>query len=881
MRLFSKKPAKVTPLPPPEGAPTPPGSVAGNTTHSLHSPTASGRPSLTQQFSSTRGAPQELSQADQWVLLPSGDTHQDVIRPQPSFESRSSSLASLPPGASPPNPYHPPPQPQQQTRRPPSTVSHPYEHPPTSSDNLYEPSVMSNQEKQDKPKRGIFASWGHDKEKEREREKHKADIPGAWDLTRIMGFLTATASEDWALVLEVCEQASSEAGAKEAAKALKNEFRFAEPPAMLSAARLWAIMLRNASPAFIAQCGSKKFLEVVEEAIDAERTSPVVRERLIFVVAGAAAQFGDKYPSFRSCWKKFKSREAPLEGIPFDPRDPMFNPPARKLPRPGVVPAHGDPRPQSMTMQQMQQYQALPPQVPVNTHPQNVVPYQTQTQAQAQAQPASHVAEWIQQQQQQPPQAPLNHSPSVRRESKDHHKDRSDHYRDRDRDRDRSDREHRKAQKAYRSRDGRFTISPEEDIARLFQECEIAKGNAHVLCNALAYAKPGDLEKNSSFYKEFYGKCKASEEIIVAQIPWASAGAEKSRHLQQQSLGISTENEGANGVQIHPALPLTMEEELLAALLKANEELTDAFRIYDQLQMLAIAEREEREVQERSRSDTRMDRRQLQYLSPDGLLLNQTSGGGSGQSRSPSPSPRTNHPLPMPPSSPQVNAGNVISAYQQFNGSQNALAPPQQQSHHLHGPRQPRSRSPSPDGRFSSNGNSRAVDTLRKGMNKLGLGNGTVRLDTSTVSLNGSHLNVSGEDDEIKTPVQPSLKALGKRRADPPQEEPNFEQDDFFRNQPGIPLLRRDDTPSDSDSLDEEGNPKRPRVVYAYDAAAEREKEMVLELKRHRNGVQDDGSVDAHTSPVHGNLEESDDTSDGEDNFAVVTTRKEQPVSAV
>ena len=41
-----------------------------------------------------------------------------------------------------------------------------------------------------------------------------------------IGFLIATASDDWALTLELCECASSsESAAKEAAKALKQEFK--------------------------------------------------------------------------------------------------------------------------------------------------------------------------------------------------------------------------------------------------------------------------------------------------------------------------------------------------------------------------------------------------------------------------------------------------------------------------------------------------------------------------------------------------------------------------------------------------------------------------------------------------------------------------------
>jgi hypothetical protein len=38
-------------------------------------------------------------------------------------------------------------------------------------------------------------------------------------------------------------------------------------------------------------------------------------------------------------------------------------------------------------------------------------------------------------------------------------------------------------------------IPPEEDIRRLFQECKIGQGNARLLAESLAYAKPEDLEK--------------------------------------------------------------------------------------------------------------------------------------------------------------------------------------------------------------------------------------------------------------------------------------------------------------------------------------------------------------------------------------------------
>jgi hypothetical protein len=92
--------------------------------------------------------------------------------------------------------------------------------------------------KEKEKKKGLFSS-GRDKDKEREKE-------GQAELTRMIGmsslssskveilnthappkgYLTATASEDWALVLEVCERASAnETAARDASKALRREFK--------------------------------------------------------------------------------------------------------------------------------------------------------------------------------------------------------------------------------------------------------------------------------------------------------------------------------------------------------------------------------------------------------------------------------------------------------------------------------------------------------------------------------------------------------------------------------------------------------------------------------------------------------------------------------
>ena len=80
-----------------------------------------------------------------------------------------------------------------------------------------------------------------------------------------------------------------------------------------------------------------------------------------------------------------------------------------------------------------------------------------------------------------------------------------------------------------------------------------------------------------------------SQELIYTQIPWASAGAERSRQYQNDLI--------ASGVPI--AQQMTQEEVLLAEILKANEELTDALREYADL----IAQQEEMETKEISRME--------------------------------------------------------------------------------------------------------------------------------------------------------------------------------------------------------------------------------------------------------------------------------------
>jgi len=167
-----------------------------------------------------------------------------------------------------------------------------------------------------------------EREREGVRGKERREDESQAELTGMISYLAATASEDWALVLEVCERASAnENNAKEAVRALRREFKYGEPPAQLSAARLWAVMLRNSSESFIFQSTARKFLDTLEELINSSRTSPVVRERVLYIVAAAAYASGKKDSGFRGLWRRVKPADKPDEGMPLDKDDAMFHPP--------------------------------------------------------------------------------------------------------------------------------------------------------------------------------------------------------------------------------------------------------------------------------------------------------------------------------------------------------------------------------------------------------------------------------------------------------------------------------------------------------------------------------------------------------------------------
>ncbi|KAF9256015.1 hypothetical protein L218DRAFT_966754 [Marasmius fiardii PR-910] len=660
-----------------------------------------------------------------------------------------------------------------------------------------------------------------DDQKERERE-HRSQ---SWqlvhheeqgELTQAIGFLTATASEDWALVLDVCERASAnEANAKEAIRALKKEFKYGEPPAQLSAARLWAIMLRNSSEMFIGQSTSRKFLETLEDLLLSSRTSPVVKERVLDVLAAAAYASGSKKDTgFRGLWKKVKPHDKPDEGMPFDTDDSMFNPPILAQttgdrhsyldqgPNTGIIESATYPDHQHLVNNTESHGKAI------DSTNGNGTTDSTQ-----------------------PPKDRERHRDRDKGRGERRERDR-DRHRDRERDKDREprgdrdrrdsnkdrdrdhDREHRKrredserrkerkSKKRHKSPSTRI-IPVEEDIRRLFQECVIGKGNAGLLSQALVHTVPEDFDSvdgGGDVIKEFRLKCISSQELIAAQIPWATAGAERSR----REMGQQASEE-------------TTEEKLLGDLLAANEELMSALKQYEDLERVAM----ERKAEEQSKADVggRGRRPEIERQQHLESLQNNSSRGRPSRSSSPPPLPLPvppGHPARVPsPSRPSSRPSSIIL------GQPHHLAPPAAP----HGPRSPGLRTPSPG----------------EGVN------GLKRLSIHDQAATES------DSDSIQIPIKPSEKALGKRRCDDIEDtnseyvrlqQQNNTQDEFHYN--GVNGSPADDRYSVNYNSDEEGSDgygergsgggynhhhhhKHPPVMYVYDAAAERTKQRLLE----------------------------------------------------
>ena len=166
-------------------------------------------------------------------------------------------------------------------------------------------------------------------------------------------------------------------------------------------------------------------METVEYVILSPTSSPVVRERLMDVLAAAAFTFhGPGKEGFQSTWRRVRPPTKPEDGIPFDKDDAMFDPTQGNRSRTLTSP--------------------VPQMAYVNTH----------------------------------------HSPQVPRPNTVRQ----------DSDQGRAGRQRPHLPKPPKP--DRGLIPPEEDIRRLFEECEVALYGTRILNEALAFATPESYRRN-------------------------------------------------------------------------------------------------------------------------------------------------------------------------------------------------------------------------------------------------------------------------------------------------------------------------------------------------------------------------------------------------
>ncbi|KAJ7697232.1 kinase-like domain-containing protein [Mycena rosella] len=145
------------------------------------------------------------------------------------------------------------------------------------------------------------------------------------ELVNKIRFLASMGSEDRPLILEVCDRVHLDTTAREAIRALMHEFKHGSAAAQLSAARIWAILLRNSSAAFIAQSTAADFLEAIEALIVSSRTSPVVRHRVLRVL-GDAVYSNPGREAFLALWLRVKSDDDDAQGSPYNDHDAILRP---------------------------------------------------------------------------------------------------------------------------------------------------------------------------------------------------------------------------------------------------------------------------------------------------------------------------------------------------------------------------------------------------------------------------------------------------------------------------------------------------------------------------------------------------------------------------
>ncbi|KAN0065573.1 hypothetical protein ACQY0O_001438 [Thecaphora frezii] len=411
-------------------------------------------------------------------------------------------------------------------------------------------------------------------------------------VTAKIGWLCAqqAATDDWEVVLSLAESVSqSDAASKEAARALRKEFKYGSMVAQKRAARIWAVLTVNSSERFKQQIASKRFLEVVEETISSSKTPLSVKETMLRVLGVLAFEFrGDaQLSSVTKCWNKVKPRDRPVGGEPMDPTmefalplgdpvGPATQPSIRAAP-PVAQPYERGDQPASEPSQHAEHDMERRSSAPIGaigaigpTRPHlhsflshdGLAAAQPRRLALPELPPSSAATKVTTVVPPTPTPTPTQPPPPVSPPS------------------------------LPASLYAMATL--DTDIRKLHEECQIARSNANVLVETML--TEGLQSETRDLVDEFYQKALVSQEFLMSQVPWASAQADRARD--------AAANDGS-------ALALTKQELLLSDLLESHEKCVEAARMVDEARRQAEEDEEERRVTELSKLEVRLDRSAL------------------------------------------------------------------------------------------------------------------------------------------------------------------------------------------------------------------------------------------------------------------------------
>ncbi|PWN50642.1 hypothetical protein IE53DRAFT_387047 [Violaceomyces palustris] len=392
------------------------------------------------------------------------------------------------------------------------------------------------------------------------------------EITNRIGWLCAhePSIQEWTSVLALANSVShSEAASKEAARALRKEFKYGSPDAQKRAVRIWALLSTNASDRFKLQIATKRFLEVVEDVISSSKTPLSVKETMLRVLGVLAFRFKDdsELSVVTKSWNKIRPTDRPLDGESQVPDMEEFTVPIEQAA--ALVGRKNGVRRSQPARRQRQSYGG---------------PY---------------------------------------------------------------------------SEAGRGIVPTEVDVRKLHEECQIARSNAAVLVETLATEG-----FTNDLVDEFYNKVQVSQDFLVAQIPWATAQADRSRDLihEAQSLANSEDRQFSQVAK-------TVEESLLADLLDANERLVEASTLVEDGRRIQREEEEERRVTEMSKVEVRVDRSALRQDPITGdLYYNdqaQIPGGDRRHLFAPTSAEMTSQASGSRPSSPSIHQSPFPPSLQQ------------------------------------------------------------------------------------------------------------------------------------------------------------------------------------------------------------------------